>query len=79
LVYAIRPKKRERFSFLIWKKLVKEAQGHSWVQSRPERMQGNALAKIASDYFDDPQYRRQQGWTERRQPASRSKISQNDR
>jgi transcriptional regulator with XRE-family HTH domain len=27
LVYAIRPKKRERFSFLIWKKLVKEARG----------------------------------------------------
>jgi hypothetical protein len=66
LVYAIRPKKRMRFSVFIWKNLVEKAETHSWVRTRVASKQAQALAKIATELFQDPQFRREHGWTERR-------------
>jgi transcriptional regulator with XRE-family HTH domain len=70
LVYAIRPKKKERFSVRIWKKLVAEAEKHAWVRSRPEKFQAQAMAKVARDLFQDPKFRQKQGWIDRRDPVS---------
>lgn len=71
LVYAIRPKKKERFSVLIWKALVAEAQKQKWIHSRPAKAQANALATKAMSLFEDAEFRKQQGWSERRQPSER--------
>jgi transcriptional regulator with XRE-family HTH domain len=65
LVYAIRPKKRVRFSQLIWQKLLSEAQVHSWVRRSSPQTKPQALAKIATDLFHDPEFRKRQGWKRR--------------
>jgi transcriptional regulator with XRE-family HTH domain len=65
LVYAVRPKKRVRFSQLIWQKLVIEAQVHSWVRRSSPQTKPQALAKIATELFRDPEFRKRQGWKRR--------------
>jgi len=66
LVYAIRPRRRIRFSQMIWQKLVREAELHSWVRRSSRQTKPAALAKIASDLFLDPDFRKKQGWKKRR-------------
>jgi len=65
LVYAIRPKKRVRFSQVIWQALQKVSINHRWVLSRPEVRKVNALVAVANWNLDDPHFRRHQGWSER--------------
>jgi transcriptional regulator with XRE-family HTH domain len=65
LVYAIRPRKRVRFSQIIWQKLVSEAQVHSWVRRSSPQTKPQALAKIATELFRDPEFRKRQGWKRR--------------
>jgi len=65
LVYAIRPKKRVRFSQLIWQKLVREAEVHSWVKRSPPQTKAQALAKIVRQCFHDSEFRKSQGWKRR--------------
>ncbi len=69
LIYAIRPKKKVRFSELLWLKLVPHAEKHPWVKSRPERYQANAMTRFAVQYFEDPAFRKKQGWTGKRSPS----------
>lgn len=66
LVYAIRPKRRVRFSELIWSRLADAAIHHPWVQTRPPHLQDRALAAIAGAKMNEPQFRKKQKWSERR-------------
>ncbi len=66
LIYAIRPKLRQRFSQLIWQKLLPQAEIHSWVQRSSLQTKPAAVAMIASNLFRDPEFRRKQGWKKRR-------------
>lgn len=65
LVYAIRPRKRVRFSQVIWQKLLREAENHSWVRRSSLQAKPQALAKIASELFNDSEFRKRQGWKRR--------------
>ncbi len=62
LVYAIRPKSRQRFSQVIWAEVLPEAENHSWVHYAPKQMKGQALAKIAKDRTSNPKFRRKKNW-----------------
>jgi transcriptional regulator with XRE-family HTH domain len=66
LIYAIRPKRRQRFSQLIWQKLLPHAEIHSWVQRSSQQTRPAAVAMIASNLFRDPDFRKKQGWKKRR-------------
>lgn len=69
LVYAIRPKKQIRFSQVIWKKLVTEAIEHPWVHIKTGRnlqSQTQALAAIAKLKMLNPDFRKRQGWSKRK-------------
>jgi hypothetical protein len=65
LVYAIRPKKKVRFSSQIWHPLLKASLNKWWVVSRPEIRKSDALAAVANQTMNEPQFRRKQGWSER--------------
>lgn len=66
LVYALRPKNRTPLSLEIWLKLLPRAIRHSWVQSRPANRKVAALVAICLKLGADPEFRRAQGWTERK-------------
>jgi transcriptional regulator with XRE-family HTH domain len=71
LIYAIRPKRRMRFSQLIWQKLVGEARLHSWVQRSSRQTKPAAVAMVASRLFNDADFRKRQGWKNRREFGGR--------
>ena len=66
LVVAIRPKKRMLFSQIIWQKLMPVAVNHHWVRSRPEHLKVQALLAVVKKQMQDPAFRAQQNWTERK-------------
>jgi len=65
LVYAIRPKSKTRFSFLIWEALLTRASVHPWLKKCDQRRRGEALAARAIDVMNDSEFRRQQGWSQK--------------
>jgi transcriptional regulator with XRE-family HTH domain len=65
LVYSIRPKKKLRFSEIIWQKLLPESVEHGWVRGRPDRFKARALAAIARNNMSDVHFRKQQSWSEK--------------
>jgi transcriptional regulator with XRE-family HTH domain len=65
-VYAIRPKAKVPFSHIVWKQLLKDSIDHWWVRTRPLERKAQALGWIARLKFDKPQYRREQGWANRK-------------
>lgn len=66
LIYAIRPKTKERFSQIIWRQLEEESKSHFWVVSRSPVFKARALAAICRMKMDEPKFRRKKKWTERR-------------
>jgi transcriptional regulator with XRE-family HTH domain len=65
LVYALRPRKRKRFSEVIWAKLVKIAASHAQVTGSTEKMKARALAGIAKHLMKEPKTRARLGWLKR--------------
>ncbi len=65
LVYAIRPKSKRYFSQVIWVKLLPESLRHPWVKNCDQKRRGEALAYVLNKYTNDPEFRRQQGWSQR--------------
>lgn len=68
LVYALRSKKNLRFSQIVWQKLMPSSVNHHWVKTRSHKMKPNALAHVAQLTLNDPEFRQQKGWSERRTP-----------
>lgn len=66
LVYAIRPKKRVRFSDTIWASVLTKALPVLKKRSSPPHMRGNALAAVVKTLLQDSRFRRQNNWTERK-------------
>lgn len=66
LVYAIRPKSRKHFSKIIWEKLYPESLQHPWLQKCDQKRRSAALAFIANKYMMDTEFRKLQGWSQRK-------------
>ena len=64
-VYAIRPKNRKFFSVIIWEKLLSISCKHPWLRACDPRKKTEALTAIANQYMNDPEFRRNQGWSQR--------------
>jgi transcriptional regulator with XRE-family HTH domain len=65
LVYALRPKKRMRYSEMVWTKLVKLAATHAQVTGSAEKLKPRALAGMAKLLMMDPKTRGRLGWLKR--------------
>ena len=63
LVYAIRPKNRKSYASQIWEKLLIRAIKHPWLENCDQRKRGPALARIALETMNNPEFRRQQNWS----------------
>ena len=66
LVYAIRPKKREKFSQVIWQALFTALIQRKGKKLSPHKRLEAILGAEARELMGTSQFRRQQGWTERR-------------
>lgn len=66
LVYGIRPKSRKLISTLIWERLQVVAQNHPWLQKCHSQRQSEALAFIVDRYLNDSEFRKGQGWSQRK-------------
>ena len=66
LVYAVRPKGRNLYSEIIWEKLLPFASVHFWIKNCDQRRRVQALVFIASQFMNDPQFRKKQGWSQKR-------------
>jgi transcriptional regulator with XRE-family HTH domain len=66
LVYAIRPKKRVRFSEVIWQQLLGGALSHGWVRHAPSNNKHGAIAKIATLQLENTAFRRKKAWSLRK-------------
>lgn len=62
LIVGLRHKSGSSFARLIWNQLCPEIFKHHWVKSRPPEAKGLALAAVARDLFENPQFRRRKGW-----------------
>jgi transcriptional regulator with XRE-family HTH domain len=47
LIYAIRPKRKIKFSLVIWQRLIPKAIEHSWYKTRLKQVKPQALAAVA--------------------------------
>lgn len=65
IVYAIRPKARMPFSFLVWEKLLAASIVHPWLKRCDQRKRAEALVGIVKRKLAEPQFRRAQGWSQR--------------
>jgi transcriptional regulator with XRE-family HTH domain len=68
-VYVIRPKKRRRFSEVIWAQLYAAAENHGWIRHAQAHQKGAAIAKIAKDKQTNTEFRRQMNWSVRKGPS----------
>lgn len=66
LVYALRPKSRKLISTLIWEKLLPMAVIHPWLSKCHPARRSESLLFIASRNLRDPTFRKQQGWSLRK-------------
>jgi transcriptional regulator with XRE-family HTH domain len=75
LVYAIRPKNKERFSLNIWRKLMAESLRHPWIKKCDQRRKAWALAAIATKHMENPKFKRKKAWSQlaNKRPKMRAK------
>ena len=72
-VYAIRPKKKIRFSQVIWQQLSEVSADHGWIRQAQPHSKHLALAKVVSDKLKKPAIRRANSWSKRKpRPSSES-------
>lgn len=65
LIYVIRPKSKELFSTRIWNTLLKASLSNSWIRNCDQRRRANALAAVAKRQMNNPQFRKEQLWSQR--------------
>ena len=68
LVYAIRPKKRVKFSTLIWRKLLAFSLKHPWAKKCDQKRRHDGIAAIARNAMAHTEFRRNLNWSQKRPP-----------
>lgn len=73
LIYGLRPKCRKRFSEIIWNKVVPSAkENFLYLRSNP-RERAQALAAAVIRKLSEPQFIRDQGWSQRAKGFEKSR------
>jgi transcriptional regulator with XRE-family HTH domain len=65
LVYAIRPKNRNSFSFGLWLKLYEVAKNHFWLNSYRQLERPKAYVAVANRLMQSPEFKKKHGWSQR--------------
>jgi transcriptional regulator with XRE-family HTH domain len=65
LVYAIRPKKKVRFSKIIWDKLLPSTLRDRRVRAADPRQRPQVVGAVATQMMEDPRFRKLQRWSQR--------------
>jgi transcriptional regulator with XRE-family HTH domain len=66
LVYGLRPKTKQKFSRIIWNRLLKRAKTYVMMREMTGLPAARALAGLAQRLLDDTQVRKEMGWAQRR-------------